>query len=70
MVQNYKTYYTPTYQLKLDTLHYTCIWCWKEFDSGFYLKKYAEESMLNHYDICPYFSYPSYKNSTGQYLNG
>ncbi len=61
MVQSYRTYFRQTYELEKDTLHYTCIWCWKEFDSGHYLKKYAEQSMMDHYDLCAYFPQPGYK---------
>lgn len=66
MVQSYRTYYRPTYELKKDTLHFTCIWCWKEYDSGYFLKKYAEESMLNHYEGCAYFPQPSNKISASE----
>ena len=62
MVQHYRTYYRLTYELKNDSIHFTCIWCWKEFDSGSLRKKYAELAMLDHYDYCGYFPKEVYTN--------
>lgn len=61
MVQNYRTSFRQTYELRNGTLHFTCIWCWKEFDSENFYKKYAEMKMLTHYESCAYFPQPGYK---------